>query len=41
MRIENMIEKEQKISQGLMAALNGELFQNLLPVYPKTNIFIR
>ncbi|NIG15841.1 DinI-like family protein [Pantoea sp. Cy-640] len=41
MRIEIMIDKEQKISQGILTALEAELYKNLLPVYPKTNIRIR
>jgi len=41
MRVEIMIDKEQKISQGILTALDAKLFKNLLPVYPKTNIRIR
>lgn len=41
MRIEIMIDKEQKISQGILTALEAELYKNLLPVYPKTSIRIR
>lgn len=41
MRIEIMIDKEQKISQGTLAALEAELYKNLLPAFPKTSIRIR
>ncbi|MDE1190131.1 MAG: DinI-like family protein [Pantoea sp.] len=41
MRVEIMIDKEQKISQGTLAALECELYKNLLPIYPKTSIRIR
>ena len=41
MRIEIMIDKEQKISQALLEALESELYQNLHPLYPKTAIRIR
>jgi DNA-damage-inducible protein I len=41
MRIEIMIDKEQKISQGILAALEAELYRNLLPTYPNTSIRIR
>jgi len=41
MRIEIMIDKEQKISQGILAALEAEFYKKLLPVYPKTSIRIR
>ncbi|ERK13259.1 hypothetical protein L579_0251 [Pantoea sp. AS-PWVM4] len=41
MRIEIMIDKEQKISQATLDALESELLKNLLPQYPKTAIRIR
>jgi len=41
MRIEIMIDKEQKISQALLEALESELYRNLRPLYPKTAIRIR
>ncbi|PSN08545.1 DinI-like family protein [Siccibacter turicensis] len=41
MRIEIMIDKEQKISQALLEALESELYRNLRPFYPKTAIRIR
>lgn len=42
MRIEIMIDKEQKISQStLVDALESELYRNLRPLYPKTAIRIR
>lgn len=41
MRIEIMIDKEQKISQATLDALESELLKNLLPLYPKTAIRIR
>ncbi|EEZ6082986.1 DinI family protein [Escherichia coli] len=40
MRIEIMIDKEQKISQALLEALESELYRNLRPLYPKTAIRI-
>ncbi len=36
MRIEIMIDKEQKISQSTLDALETELYLNLRPLYPKT-----
>ena len=36
MRIEIMIDKEQKISQATLEAIESELYQNLRPLYPKT-----
>ena len=39
MRIEIMIDKEQKISQSTLDALESELY--LQPIYPKTAIRIR
>ena len=41
MRIEIMIDKEQKISQTTLDALESELYRNLRPLYPKTAIRIR
>ena len=41
MRIEIMIDKEQKISQSTLDALESELYRNLRPLYPKTAIRIR
>ncbi|KJP83277.1 DinI family protein [Enterobacter roggenkampii] len=41
MRIEIMIDKEQKISQATLEAIESELYQNLRPLYPKTEIRIR
>lgn len=41
MRIEIMINKQQKISQDILAALEAELYRNFLPVYPETTIRIR
>ena len=41
MRIEIMIDKQQKISQATMDALESELYRNLIPLYPKTAIRIR
>ncbi len=41
MRIEIMIDKEQKISQSTLDALEYELYRNLRPLYPKTVIRIR
>lgn len=40
MRIEIMIDKEQKISQATLEALESELYRNLRPLYPKTVIRI-
>lgn len=41
MRIEIMIDKEQKISQATQDALEVELYRNLQPIFPKTAICIR
>lgn len=41
MRIEIMINKQQKISQDILAALEAELYRNFLPLYPDTAIRIR
>lgn len=40
MRIEIMIDKEQKISPATLEALESELYRNLCPHYPKTAIRI-
>lgn len=41
MRVEIMIDKEQKISQATLEALETELYRNLIPLYPNTAILIR
>ncbi|EUM27488.1 TPA: DinI-like family protein [Enterobacter hormaechei] len=41
MRIEIMIDKEQKISQATLEGLESELYRNLRPLCPKTVIRIR
>jgi len=41
MRIEIMIDKEQKISQATLDALESEFYRKLQPIYPKTAIRIR
>ncbi|MDM3007161.1 DinI family protein [Citrobacter sp. CK191] len=41
MRIDIMIDKEQKISQSTLDALETEPYRNLRPLYPKTAIRIR
>ncbi|EPL6172259.1 TPA: DinI family protein [Klebsiella aerogenes] len=41
MRIEIMIDKEQKISQATLDTLESELYRNLRHLYPKTAIRIR
>ena len=41
MRVEIMIDKEQKISQATLEALEAELYRNLQPLYPNTTIRIR
>lgn len=41
MRVEIIIDKEQKISQAALEALETELYRNLRPLYPKTAIRIR
>lgn len=41
MRIEIMIDKEQKINQPTLDAPEFELYRNLRPLYPKTAIRIR
>ncbi|WP_313611557.1 DinI-like family protein [Pantoea piersonii] len=41
MRIEIMINKQQKISPNIITALEAELYRNFLPFYPDTTIRIR
>ena len=41
MRVEIMIDKEQKINQSTLNALEAELYRNLRPLYPKPAIRIR
>jgi hypothetical protein len=41
MRLDIMIDKEQKISPAVLAALESELYKHLEPLYPKTAIRIR
>lgn len=41
MRIEIMIDKQQKISQDILATLEAELYRNFLPVYPDPTLRIR
>ncbi|EOC1312510.1 DinI family protein [Cronobacter turicensis] len=41
MRVEIMINKEQKISEATLQALEKELCRYLHPLYPKTAIRIR
>ena len=41
MRINITLDKEQKISQTTLDALEAELYRNLQPIYPKTAIRIR
>ncbi|AZP84265.1 TPA: DinI-like family protein [Klebsiella pneumoniae] len=41
MCVEIMIDKEQKISQATLEALETELYRHLRPLYPKTAIRIR
>lgn len=41
MRINITFDKEQKISQATLDALEDELYRNLQPIYPKTAIHIR
>ena len=41
MRINITLDKEQKISQATLDALEAELYRNLQPIYPKTAIRIR
>lgn len=39
MRIEIMIDKEQKISQSTLDALESELYRNLRPLYQNGNSY--
>ncbi|MBD8153020.1 DinI-like family protein [Pantoea agglomerans] len=41
MHIEIMINKQQKISEDILSALEAELYRNFLPVYPDTTIRIQ
>lgn len=41
MRVEIMIDNEQKISLATLEALETELYRNRPPLYPKTAIRIR
>lgn len=41
MRIEIMIDKEQKVSKATIEALESEIIKNLRPQYPKMAIRIR
>lgn len=41
MHVEIMIDKEQRISQATLVALEAELYRNLCLLYPKTAIRIR
>ncbi|WP_336716767.1 DinI-like family protein [Pantoea ananatis] len=41
MRIEIMIDKEQKVSQATIEALESEIIKNLRPQYPSMAIRIR
>ncbi|EKN9966013.1 DinI family protein [Salmonella enterica] len=41
MALSKTIDKEQKISQSTLDALETELYRNLRPLYPKTAIRIR
>ncbi|MGC0987040.1 DinI-like family protein [Pantoea agglomerans] len=41
MHIEIMINKEPKISEDILSALEAELYRNFMPVYPETSIRIR
>ncbi|EDV1002451.1 DinI family protein [Salmonella enterica subsp. enterica] len=41
MRINITLDKEQKISQATLDALEAELYRNLQPIYPKAAIRIR
>lgn len=40
MRVEIMVDNEQKISQATLNALESELYCDLRPLYPKTAICI-
>ncbi|WP_210459541.1 DinI-like family protein [Pantoea ananatis] len=41
MRIEIMIDKQQKVSQETIEALESEIIKNLQPQYPKMAVRIR
>ncbi|WP_210512264.1 DinI-like family protein [Pantoea ananatis] len=41
MRIEIMIDRQQKVSQEIIEALESEIIKNLQPQYPKMAIRIR
>lgn len=41
MRVEIMINKEQKVSEATLSALENELYRHLTPIFPKTSIRIR
>lgn len=41
MRIEIVIDKEQKISQATLNALESELYKNLIPLFPNAAVRIR
>lgn len=41
MRIEIVIDKEKKISQSVLDALEAELYKRLEPLYSQTSIRIR
>lgn len=41
MRVDIMIDKEQKISQAVLDALEAELYRHLCQLYPKTAIRLR
>lgn len=41
MRLEIVIDKEQKISQATLNELESELYKNLNPLFPNTYVRIR
>lgn len=41
MRVEIMLEKEQKVIQATIDALESELYKNLPPLFPYTFVRIR
>lgn len=41
MRVEIIINKDQKVSEATLSALESELYRHLIPVFPKTSIRIR
>lgn len=41
MRIEIMINKQQKVNPDTITALEAELYRNFLPIYPDASIRIR